>query len=232
MSIIITLKEGYNPCINYLQNTLNTLFGTYMEIISLALIGLLIVISPGADFVLVLKNSMTSGRISGVWTALGISLAIGVHISYSMLGISYLISQNELIFSFVKYAGAAYLMYLGIKGILTANASLEAIKQHKNKLKPSQYIIQGFLCNLLNPKTMLFFISLFSQLISSDSSNQFLVLLYGLYIALLHGLWFSLVALLFTSNVLKNSLFRMKKRINQTCGIGLLAFGAILAFRA
>ena len=55
MSIIITLKEGYNPLINYLQNTLNTLFGTYMEIISLALIGLLIVISPGADFVLVLK---------------------------------------------------------------------------------------------------------------------------------------------------------------------------------
>lgn len=66
-----------------------------MEIISLAIIGLLIVISPGADFVLVLKNSINSGRRAGLLTAFGISLAIGVHISYSMLGIGYLISQSE-----------------------------------------------------------------------------------------------------------------------------------------
>lgn len=75
-----------------------------MEIISLAILGILIVISPGADFVLVLKNSINQGRKSGIWTAIGISLAICVHIGYSMLGISYLISQNEWLFNIVRYA--------------------------------------------------------------------------------------------------------------------------------
>ena len=56
-----------------------------MDIFSLAVIGALIVVSPGADFVLVLKNSVTSGRAAGVWTAVGISLAIGVHIGYTLL---------------------------------------------------------------------------------------------------------------------------------------------------
>lgn len=95
-----------------------------MEWLSLAVLGLLIVISPGADFVLVLKNSVNQGRQAGIWTALGVSLAICVHISYSMLGISYLISQNEQIFDIIRYAGAAYLVYLGIKGILSADSKL------------------------------------------------------------------------------------------------------------
>lgn len=88
-----------------------------MELISLAILGLLIVISPGADFVLVLKNSLNHGRSAGIWTAIGISLAITIHITYSLLGISYLISQNEMLFNAIRYAGAAYLIYLGIKGI-------------------------------------------------------------------------------------------------------------------
>ena len=203
-----------------------------MEIISLAIIGALIVISPGADFVLVLKNSVTSGRAAGVWTALGISLAIGVHIAYSMLGISYLISQNELLFSSVRYAGAAYLIYLGVKSILSANASLAVIEKNEKKHKASQYLVQGFCCNMLNPKTMLFFISLFSQLISPDSSNHSSVLFYGLYIAVLHGVWFSAVSMLFTSTALQGHMLKMKKKLNQACGTGLVAFGVILAIKS
>ncbi len=203
-----------------------------METFSLAIIGLLIVISPGADFVLVLRNSINSGRKQGVLTALGISLAIGVHITYSMLGISYLISQNEILFTSIKYAGAAYLIYLGLKSILTANDQLDKIESNSLTLKPSQYLIQGFFCNMLNPKTMLFFISLFSQLISSDASNNNYVLLYRLYIALLHGVWFSIVAMIFTSKALQMHLLRIKKRLNQACGLGLLSFGVMLAAKS
>lgn len=203
-----------------------------MEILGLAILGLLIVISPGADFVLVLKNSVNLGRKAGVWTAFGISLAICIHIGYSMLGISYLISQNELIFSMVRYTGSAYLIYLGIKGILTANASLEAVESTEKEVKPLQYLAQGFLCNVLNPKTMLFFLSIFSQVISPDSDNQHTVLFYGLYMVLLHALWFSIVAILLTSNALQTRILRMKKRLNQACGVGLVSFGAILAFKS
>lgn len=95
-----------------------------MEFLSLAALGILIVISPGADFVLVLKNSLNQGRQAGIWTAAGVSAAICVHIGYSMLGISYLISQNEVLFNLVRYCGAAYLIYIGVKSIITQKPML------------------------------------------------------------------------------------------------------------
>ncbi|MCG7498049.1 LysE family translocator [Vibrio sp. Of7-15] len=203
-----------------------------MEVMSLALVGLLIVMSPGADFVLILKNSINDGRNAGLWTAAGISLAIGVHVSYSMLGISYLISQNEALFSLVRYLGAGYLIYIGLKGVLTANNTLETVEEEAETIRPVQYVMQGFLCNLLNPKTMLFFLSLFSQLIGPEQGSGAFALWYGLYIAVLHGLWFGAVAMAFTSSLFKAYLLKMKKRLNQACGIGLIGFGSYLAIKS
>ncbi|MCC5516481.1 LysE family translocator [Vibrio splendidus] len=188
-----------------------------MEWLSLAVLGLLIVISPGADFVLVLKNSVNQGRQAGIWTAIGVSLAISVHISYSMLGISYLISQNEQLFDMIRYAGAAYLIYLGLKGILSADNKLAPMEDAKQSTSVWRYLAQGFLCNVLNPKTMLFFLSIFSQVISPDAENQHVALGYGLYMIVLHGLWFGVVAMLFTSSTLQKHLLRAKKRLNQAC---------------
>ncbi|MCC4790800.1 LysE family translocator [Vibrio splendidus] len=202
-----------------------------MEWLSLAVLGLLIVISPGADFVLVLKNSVNQGRQAGIWTAIGVSLAICVHISYSMLGISYLISQNEQLFDMIRYAGAAYLIYLGLKGILSADNKLAPMEGAKQITSVWRYLAQGFLCNVLNPKTMLFFLSIFSQVISPDAENQHVVLGYGLYMIVLHGLWFGVVAMLFTSSTLQQHLLRAKKRLNQACGVGLVSFGLALALK-
>lgn len=203
-----------------------------METMSLALVGLLIVMSPGADFILILKNSINAGRKAGLWTAAGISLAIGVHIGYSMLGISYLISQNEALFSLVRYLGAGYLIYIGVKGLLTANNTIERLEAKAEQVKPVQYLMQGFLCNVLNPKTMLFFLSLFSQLIGSESGSDSFALWYGLYIAVLHGLWFGTVAMAFTSSLFQAYLLKMKKRLNQACGVGLIGFGSYLAIKS
>ena len=202
-----------------------------MEWLSLAVLGLLIVISPGADFVLVLKNSVNQGRQAGIWTAIGVSLAICVHISYSMLGISYLISQNEQLFDMIRYAGAAYLIYLGLKGILSADNKLAPMEDTKPNTSVWRYLAQGFLCNVLNPKTMLFFLSIFSQVISPDAENQHIALGYGLYMIVLHGLWFGVVAMLFTSSTLQQHLLRAKKRLNQACGVGLVSFGLALALK-
>ncbi|MCJ8303441.1 LysE family translocator [Shewanella sp.] len=203
-----------------------------MDIFSLAVIGALIVVSPGADFVLVLKNSVTSGRAAGVWTAVGISLAIGVHIGYTLLGIGYLISHNVFLFNMIKYAGALYLIYIGLKSILTANASLDGIEKDEFQLKPMQYLSQGFFCNVLNPKTMLFFVSLFSQLVSVESHEYRSVLLYGLYIAVLHGLWFGAVSVLFTSKALRHRMTKIKTRLSQVCGLGLMGLGIVLGAKS
>ncbi|QUM77711.1 LysE family translocator [Moritella sp. 24] len=203
-----------------------------MEIFSLALLGVLIVISPGADFVLVLKTSINDGRKAGIFTALGLSLAICVHISYSMFGISYLISQNEFLYNMIRYAGAGYLIYLGIKGIYSANSPLNTTSAEQRKNKNWQYLAQGFLCNVLNPKTMLFFLSVFSQVISPDSNDNTHAFIYGVYMIALHGIWFAIVAILFTSAALQTRLLRVRKRLNQVCGVGLVSFGALLALKS
>ncbi|MCG9578173.1 LysE family translocator [Vibrio tubiashii] len=202
-----------------------------MELVSLALLGILIVISPGADFVLVLRNSLNHGRKAGVMSALGISLAIGVHIAYSMLGISYLISQNEWLFNLVRYLGAGYLIYLGLRGLFArSSAPSNAIEPSATK-SAWRYLGEGFLCNVLNPKTMLFFLSIFSQVMINDASSNNNALIYGGYMMLLHGLWFVLVALLFSSNKLQTILSKAKHRLNQLCGAGLLLFGLALGLK-
>lgn len=206
-----------------------------MEFVTLALLGVLIVISPGADFVLVLRNSLNQGREAGVYSAIGISMAISIHIAYSMLGgISYLISQNEWLFNLVRYlGGAAYLVYLGIKGIFSSQpaSNSETIQQSEHSMW--RFFMQGFLCNLLNPKTMLFFLSIFSQVISPDSSQQHIALFYGIYMIALHGIWFSIVAVLLTSPQLQAFLLKIKHRLNQICGgAGLVIFGAMLGLKA
>lgn len=198
--------------------------------LSLGLLGILIVISPGADFVLVLKNSMTQGRRAGIWTAIGISLAISIHIGYSLMGMRYLISHNEWLYRIIQYAGAVYLMYLGVKGIFFSSQETPEINDSPGV--SSRHFWQGFLCNALNPKTMLFFISIFSQVVAPEGKSNVSAYLYGGYMVLLHALWFILVAFLITSTRLQKRLNRAKTRLNQICGIGLLTFGLALAFRS
>ncbi|EHR1163228.1 LysE family transporter [Vibrio parahaemolyticus] len=195
-----------------------------MEFVTLALLGVLVVISPGTDFVLVLRNSLNQGREAGVYSAIGISMAISIHIAYSMLGISYLISQNEWLFNLVRY--------LGIKGIFSSQPASNSETIQQSEYSMWHFFMQGFLCNLLNPKTMLFFLSIFSQVISPDSSQQHIALFYGIYMIALHGIWVSIVAVLFTSPQLQAFLLKIKHRLNQVCGAGLVIFGAMLGLKA
>jgi len=201
-----------------------------MEIISFAILGILIVVSPGADFVLVLKNSLNQGRSAGVWTAIGIGLAICVHVSYSMLGISYFISQNESLFNLVRYAGSAYLVYLGIRGLLSTNTPIVIGEASKETVNSTKFLAEGFFCNVLNPKTMLFFLSIFSQLVSSEKSSELSALIYGIYMMILHAVWFCLVAVFFTSESVQKYFSDINGVINKLCGVGLILFGALLAF--
>ncbi|SBS38741.1 Threonine efflux protein [Marinomonas spartinae] len=200
--------------------------------LSLGMLGIAIVISPGADFVLVFKNSLSHGRRAGVWTAIGIGLAISIHIAYSLMGIHYLISHNAWLYSIIQYAGATYLIYLGVKGVLFSKTKPSIVQ---GDIKPpsitSHYFLQGFLCNALNPKTMLFFLSIFSQVVVPEGGSNLAAYLYGAYMILLHALWFILIACIITSTRLQNRLESMKKRLNQVCGISLLLFGFALIFR-
>ena len=107
----------------------------------------LVMVSPGPDMVVVLRNTFVEGRRAGLQTSLGILTGNLVHISYCALGIGWLISQSILAFSTLKYAGAAYLIYLGIVSFQSGAAGPEASPIDTRRCKRT-WFVQGFLNNV------------------------------------------------------------------------------------
>lgn len=102
------------------------------EFLTIVTIHLLAVMSPGPDFVMIVRNSLMYSRKTGIYSAIGLGFGIGVHVAYSLLGIGILISQSIVLFTIMKFVGAGYLFYIGYKS-LTAKASSIRIQQEEKK---------------------------------------------------------------------------------------------------
>src|SRR5882762_9545951 len=87
------------------------------EFSKIAVAHLLAVMSPGPDFAMVLRQSLAHGRRTAVWTSIGIGCAISLHVTYSLLGIGLLLRSSALAFNLLKYAGAIYLVWMGLKAL-------------------------------------------------------------------------------------------------------------------
>lgn len=199
-----------------------------LELISVVTITLLAVISPGADFAMVSRNSMFLSRRAGLLTALGISLGVLVHVTYSMLGIGLLISQSIVLFNLVKFAGAAYLIWLGIGMLRSRKADPAAPAVETPQLSDWQALRVGFLTNALNPKTTLFVVALFTQVISPGTA-VLTQLGYGLFMAFAHLGWFALVAYGLSSAAARGFVTRARHLIERAIGGVLVALGLGLA---
>ena len=205
-------------------------------IASVTLIHLLSVISPGPDFFMTIKNSLTYSRKIGIYTALGFGLGIGVHIFYSLAGLALLISKSIFVFNAIKYLGVAYLLYIGVKSLLNKGTAIEnhaatAVDEtdHKQIISPKKAILQGFLTNVLNPKATLFFLSLFTLVISPDTPKTTLYIISAILI-LNTILWFSLVAIFLTQKKIRRVYNRYQKWFNKFFGVVLIALGLKIAF--
>ena len=194
------------------------------EIIAIAIITLLAVISPGADFALVSRNSYLYGRKQGIYTAYGIACAVWIHISYSVLGLSFLKHYIPNLLHIIQYIGALYLMYIGYKTF-----TQQQISDHANHtlLHPRQAFIQGFLGNSLNPKTTLFVMSIFAQLLRGNHGLMHLIG-YGMFISASHLLWFLLISLFCSTPVIRNKILRKQVSINRFIGTVLATLGLCL----
>jgi threonine/homoserine/homoserine lactone efflux protein len=161
------------------------------EFFAISLLIILAAISPGPDFAMVTKNSLLYSRRAGIMTALGIAVSLLIHASYCILGLAIIISKSLLMFSIIKYMGAAYLIYIGIKSLL-AKREIERFNMHKrvHELKTFEVFRQGLLCNLLNPKAIMFLLAFFT-LVVKPGSSIFTELAYGFEIGLIHLIWFS-----------------------------------------
>ncbi|CAB3758759.1 amino acid transporter [Burkholderia puraquae] len=197
------------------------------EWIVVVTITLLAVISPGPDFAMVTRNSLMLSRRSGVLTALGIGLGVTVHVSYTLLGVGLLIRQSLWLFNAVKLIGAVYLIYLGVKMLMTKAGNGQPAARAA-PLSDLAALRTGFLTNALNPKTTVFIVSLFMQAVRPDTP-LIVQIGYGAFIAVAHAGWFSLVALCFSATAVRDRLLALRHWIDRTFGCLLVGFGVALA---
>lgn len=138
------------------------------EWIAVITITVLAVMSPGPDFAMVTRNSLMLSRRAGVLTALGIGLGCFVHVGYTLVGVGLLIQQSLWLFNAIKLAGAVYLVYLGVK-MLRAKPGAALAQNAVAPLSDTAALRVGFLTNALNPKTTVFIVSLFMQVVRPDT---------------------------------------------------------------
>ncbi len=210
---------------------------TFLSPEFLALFGVFVLaaIAPGADFASVVRESITFGRRSGIICAIGVGSAIMVHVAYTVTGVGLIIARSVLIFTIVKWCGAAYLAYLGVRSLMAGRGASAndgegyvALATHARGAAKSYTV--GFLTNLLNPKATLFFVSLFATIISRETpvATQFA---YGAALAVFLALWFTVVAVFFTTRSMRAAFERMGHWINRITGLVFIALGVRIALQ-
>ena len=197
------------------------------ELIAVITITLLAVVSPGPDFAMVTRNSLLLSRRAGVLTALGIGLGVLVHVTYTLVGVGLLILQSLWLFNAIKLAGAAYLVYLGVK-MLRSRPAGELNATQAVPLSDLAALRTGYLTNALNPKTTVFIVSLFLQVVRPETPWA-VQLGYGAFIAVAHMAWFSLVALCFSAGAVRQRLWAARQTIDRVFGGVLVGCGLLLA---
>lgn len=201
-----------------------------LQFLAITLLIILAAISPGPDFAMVTKNALFYHRKAGVYTALGVSSSLLIHATYCILGLAIVISKSLLAFSIIKYLGASYLVYIGIKSLLAKREMTTINSDHKShrNLNNWQAFRQGLLCNLLNPKAIMFLLAFFT-LVVKPGSNLLIELSYGFEIAIIHLVWFSLLAYILTHKYVKTSINKVQFYIVKLMGSLLIGFGIRIA---
>lgn len=199
---------------------------------SIALIALLGAMLPGPDFAIVTKNALLHSRRSGCFTSLGIGIAILVHMTYCLLGLAFVISNSIWLFNSIKYIGATYLIYLGVTSLFSKQSNKIFPSSHdnvKHTISSFTSFKQGFLCNLLNPKATLFFLSLFTVLIKPETPFN-LQVIFASEICIISIVWFCLLSAVLSHRYVKQLLENAETYVAKFLGIFLISFGIALAF--
>jgi threonine/homoserine/homoserine lactone efflux protein len=145
---------------------------------------LALILTPGQDMLYVISRSLAQGRLAGVYSAIGVILGILVHTALAALGVGAILAASEALFLALKLAGAAYLVYLGVRLLFARTAALDA-RGGASRLSPASLVWQGVLSNVSNPKIVLFFFAFLPQFVDPASANPtrdlvFLGVLYAL----------------------------------------------------
>jgi threonine/homoserine/homoserine lactone efflux protein len=188
-----------------------------------------LVITPGQDTFFILGRSLAGGRTAGIAAALGITAGSVIHTILAALGLSALLATSPYAFMAVKFAGAAYLIYIGIRALMTRAAKLPG--EESRDAGRWDAFRQGIVSNLLNPKVALFFLALMPQFIDAASANKVAAfLMLGFSFVTLGVIW--CVVLAIAAAQLRGWFLRrpsMAGVLNRVAGAMFIALGLKLA---
>ncbi|MFT4860995.1 MAG: threonine/homoserine/homoserine lactone efflux protein [Pseudohongiellaceae bacterium] len=203
----------------------------WTEFLTIAVAHLAAVASPGPDFAVVLKQSISNGTRSAIWTSLGVGSAILLHVTYCLLGVAVLLNKSPALFSTVRYVAAIYLLYLGVSALKDTlkpqNVNMSNGKS--DALTPLKAFYLGFLTNGLNPKATLFFLALFSVVIN-PATPTLVQVGYGLYLAIATFAWFAMLSSLLGRPSFRARLLGLGVWFERTMGVILIALALQIAF--
>lgn len=181
----------------------------YIEFITIAIAHLIAVASPGPDFAIVLKNSIKYGRKIALITSVGVGTAILIHVAYALAGIGLIINSTPWLYDVLIVIAAAFLMYIGLGAIRSPipqgpnlETAGEATLGSNQRISGTKAFAIGFMTNGLNPKATLFFLSLFTVVISSETP-MIVQGAYGIYLALATTLWFCSLSLVLSNQKIR-----------------------------
>ena len=199
-------------------------------------IHLLAAASPGPDFVLVSQQSLHHSRSAGLWCSLGITLGLSVHLLYSMLGLATIIANSATALWFIKILGGGYLLYLGYQGLTakarTHSAALPAANVYEPSTQmpsPLKSIGLGFVCNALNPKAPIYFVSLFTIVLSPEMPLHHLAI-YSVWIMCIQFAWFGFVSVMLSQPKVSRQFHRMGHWLDRVMGGAMTLLGLKVLF--
>lgn len=200
---------------------------------TLATVHFIALMSPGPDFALVVQNATRYGRQTGLYIALGLSCGILLHSILSLTGVSYLVHQQPTLFALVQIAGGSYLFYLGYGALKATWINWQDEPASTTHIDAPQLLLsnkrqafsRGFATNILNPKALVFFVSLMSSLVPATMSlsgkGAALAILWILSLA-----WFSFLAWALSTQQMQRKLQAITLYIDGLCGVIFSLIGA------
>ncbi|MEA9415011.1 LysE family translocator [Flavobacterium sp. PL02] len=195
------------------------------------LTGLLLNITPGNDTIFILSRSMAQGKKAGFMSVLGIATGSLIHTILAAFGLSIIIAKSILVFSIIKYAGAAYLLYIGYQMLMDKTRLNTDVSFSEKSINLKKIYRDGVITNVLNPKVALFFISFLPQFIDSGLKNTIVPFItLGITFTITGTIWCLFLAN-FSSIIFAKLKYNKKlsNYINKSCGAVLIGLGIKVA---
>ncbi|MCU1683262.1 MAG: LysE family translocator [Amycolatopsis sp.] len=206
-----------------------SVYGSYLVVV------VLVVLAPGPDTMVVLKNALAGGTRGGLMASLGIVTGNLIQGTAAALGLGVVIARSQPLFITLKWLGAGYLAYLGIQAIRGAvrgryEGGLDSV--HKGRTSMFRRWREGFLSDITNPKVLVLYLSVLPQFLTPGKTTTFDALLLAYTVAVIGGLW--LLVLMFFVHRVRDWLGKRKVRrtLDGITGTALIGFGAALALES